>query len=110
MFIPDPDVSIPNPGSRSERNWIPDPDPQQRMKVLLTPLKTDTSISSRIYDPGCLLRIPTLDPAFLPIPDPGSRGQKGTGSRIRNTDDVITRRENKREGRRLNLEEGLLLL
>jgi hypothetical protein len=26
---------------------------------------------------------PDLD--FLPIPDPGSRGQKGTGSRIRNT-------------------------
>ncbi len=23
---------------------------------------------------------------FLPIPDPGSRGQKGTGSRIRNSD------------------------
>jgi hypothetical protein len=28
--------------------------------------------------------IPDLD--FLPIQDPGSRGQKGTGSRIRNTD------------------------
>jgi hypothetical protein len=27
---------------------------------------------------------PNLD--FLPIPDPGSRGQKGTGSWIRNTD------------------------
>ncbi len=27
--------------------------------------------------------IPDTD--FLPIPDPGSRGQKGTGSRIRNT-------------------------
>jgi hypothetical protein len=27
--------------------------------------------------------IPDLD--FLPIPDPGSTGQKGTGSRIRNT-------------------------
>jgi hypothetical protein len=26
------------------------------------------------------------DPDFLPIPDTGSRGQKGTGSRIRNTD------------------------
>ncbi len=30
----------------------------------------------------------SLDPDFLPIPDPGSRGQNGTGSRIRirNTD------------------------
>jgi hypothetical protein len=28
------------------------------------------------------LLIPDADPGFLPIPDPGSRGQKGTGSRI----------------------------
>jgi hypothetical protein len=28
------------------------------------------------------LFIPDPDPDFLPIPDPGSRGQKGTGSRI----------------------------
>jgi hypothetical protein len=27
--------------------------------------------------------IPDPDLDFLPIPDPGSRGQKGTGSRIR---------------------------
>jgi hypothetical protein len=33
-------------------------------------------LSSRKYDPD-----PDAD--FLPIPDPGSRGQKGTGSRIR---------------------------
>jgi hypothetical protein len=31
------------------------------------------------------LFIPDPDPDFLPIPDPGYRGQKGTGSRIRNT-------------------------
>ncbi len=33
------------------------------------------------------LFIPDPDTDFLPIPDPGSRGQKGTGSwiRIRNT-------------------------
>jgi hypothetical protein len=31
-------------------------------------------LSSRKYDP---------DPDFLSIPDPGSRGKKGTGSRIR---------------------------
>jgi hypothetical protein len=29
--------------------------------------------------------IPGPDLDFLPIPDPGSRGQKGTGSQIRNT-------------------------
>jgi hypothetical protein len=28
------------------------------------------------------LLIPDPDPDFLPIPDPGSRGQKGTGYRI----------------------------
>ncbi len=41
-------------------------------------------LSSRKYDLGC----PGPDPDFLPIPDSGSRGQKGTGSRIRirNTD------------------------
>ncbi len=41
-------------------------------------------LSSRNDDPGCLsrIRIPDPDPAFLSIPDPGSRGQKGTGSQI----------------------------
>jgi hypothetical protein len=34
--------------------------------------------------------IPDPDPDFLPIPDPESRGQKGTGSRIRNTDFILT--------------------
>jgi hypothetical protein len=32
------------------------------------------------------LFIPDPGPDSLPIPDPGSRGQKDTGSRIRNTD------------------------
>jgi hypothetical protein len=40
-------------------------------------------LSSRKYDPGCSSRIPDPDADFLPIPDPGSRGPKGTGSRIR---------------------------
>jgi hypothetical protein len=41
-------------------------------------------LSSRKYDPGCSFRTQIL--TFYPsrIPDPGSRGQKGTGSRIRN--------------------------
>jgi hypothetical protein len=44
-------------------------------------------LNSRKYDPGCSsrFRIPDPEPDFLPIPDPGSRGQKGTGSRLRNT-------------------------
>ncbi len=41
-------------------------------------------LSYRKYDPGCssLIRIPGPDLDFLTIPDPGFRGQKGTGSRI----------------------------
>jgi hypothetical protein len=44
-------------------------------------------LSSRKYDPGCSSRIRIPDPSldYLPTPDPGSRGQKGTRSRIRNT-------------------------
>ncbi len=46
-------------------------------------------LSSRKYDPGCFIP----DPDLLPIPDHGSRDQKGTGSRIRiiilNTDCCI---------------------
>jgi hypothetical protein len=32
--------------------------------------------------PGCSSRIPNPDPDFLPVPHPGSSGQKGTGTRI----------------------------
>jgi hypothetical protein len=35
----------------------------------------------RVVHPGSRFQDPDAD--FLPIPDPGSRGQKGTGSRIR---------------------------
>jgi hypothetical protein len=38
-------------------------------------------LSSRKYDPGCSSRIRIL--TFCPSLDPGSRGQKDTGSRIR---------------------------
>jgi hypothetical protein len=66
-------VSIPDPGSASKNLRI------------LTPKKW--FLSSRKYDPGCSSRIPAPDADFLPIPDPGSRGHKSTGSRIwiRNT-------------------------
>jgi hypothetical protein len=39
-------------------------------------------LSSRKYDPSCSSRIPDPNADFLPIPDPGSKGQKGTGSQI----------------------------
>jgi hypothetical protein len=35
-------------------------------------------LSSRKYDPGCSSLIRIL--IFFPIPEPGSRGQKGTGT------------------------------
>ncbi len=37
------------------------------------------------WDPGSRIRDPGSGIRKKPIPDPGSRGQKGTGSRIRNT-------------------------
>jgi hypothetical protein len=81
MFIPDPrfrirTVSIPDPGSSSKNLSI------------LTPKKAKKWFLSsknmiRVVHPGS--RIPDPDADFLPsrIPDPGSRGQKGTQSRIR---------------------------
>ncbi len=54
--------SIPDPGSKRFR--IPDPDPHQRILSIFHP--------SRIPDPG-----------VEKSPDPGSRGRKVTGSRIR---------------------------
>ncbi len=38
-----------------------------------------------VWDPGSGIRDPGSGIRKKPIPDPGSRGQKGTGSRIRNT-------------------------
>jgi hypothetical protein len=38
--------------------------------------------ASKNLNPGCSSRIPDPDADFLPIMDPGFRGQKGTGSRI----------------------------
>jgi hypothetical protein len=90
IFIPDPNFSIPNPGSK--RFLIPDPHQHQRINVFLT---KKLFLSSRKYGPGCSPRIQIPDPDldFIPIPDPGSRVQKDTESqiRIRNTDfyDII---------------------
>jgi hypothetical protein len=92
---------FPDPGSDFFPSRIPDPNffhpgPGSRIRIkefkYFNPKKW--FISSRKYDPGCSFRIPEPCPDFLPIPDPGSRfqdpgsrGQKGTGSwiRIRNT-------------------------
>jgi len=68
--------------------FIPDPGSASKNLSILTQKKQKKwFLSSRKYDPGCSSWIPDPDADFLPIPDPGSRGQKGTGSRIqiRNT-------------------------
>jgi hypothetical protein len=74
MFIPDPNFSITDPkvfhpGSRIRIKEIKYVNPKKWFQ------------SSRKYDPG-------VHPGseFLPIPDPGSRGQKGTDSRIPDPD------------------------
>jgi hypothetical protein len=69
--IPDPNFSITDPGSSSKN-----------LSIFIPKKKVQ---SSRKYYPGCSPRMPDPDPDFLPIPDPESRGQKSTGSRIRNT-------------------------
>jgi hypothetical protein len=71
--------SIPDPGSELFLSRIPDFNPK---KLFLSFMK---------HDPGCSSRIPDPDPDFLPFPDPGSRGQKGTGSgiRIRHTSCIL---------------------
>ncbi len=56
------------------------PDPHQRFKYL-----TQKNVS-KLSERWSWLFIPDPVPDFLPIPDPGSRSQKGIGSRIRNTD------------------------
>ncbi len=73
MFIPDPGSDFFHPGSRI------------RIKEFKYLAQKKWFLRSRKYDQGCSSRIPEPDADFLPNPDPGSRGQKGPGSRIRNT-------------------------
>jgi hypothetical protein len=81
------------PGSRIRLFSIPDPNclhPGTRILIneikYFNPNKTKKLfLSSKKYDLGCSSRISDPDADFLPIPDPGSRGQKGIRSRIRNT-------------------------
>jgi hypothetical protein len=69
--------SIPDPGSNRF------PDPGSGSSSASKNLTQKLFPNSRKYDPGCSSRILDSDFGFLPIPDSGSRGQKGTGSRIR---------------------------
>ncbi len=84
--------SIPDPGSRIRTVSIPDPGSRILIKECkyFNPSKKQKKwfLSSKKYDPGCSSRIPDPDADFLPsrIPDPGSRGQKGTQSRIPDPD------------------------
>jgi hypothetical protein len=52
-----------------------------------------------VWDPGSEIRDPEKTYSGSRIPDPGSRGQKGTGSRIRirNTDYLSLKRGSYRE-------------
>jgi len=74
IFIPDPNFS--HPGSLSKN-----------LSILTQKI---TSKLSEIWF-GLFIPDPDQDPEFVPIPDPGSRGQKGTGSRIRirNTEKML---------------------
>ncbi len=89
-------TSVADPGclSRIRLFSIADPTffhPGSTSKNLIILTQKKWFLSSRKYDPGCSSRISDPDPDFLPIPNPGSRGQKGTGSRIRvrNTDSTV---------------------
>ncbi len=91
MFIPDPRSRIPNPNFFHPRSWILDPnfsilDPWSRIQIFSIPDPGSRIrikefmyfnpkkwfLSSQKYDPGFppRIRIPYLDPDFLPIPDP----------------------------------------
>jgi hypothetical protein len=74
MFIPDPNFSVSNPGSEffSSRIHIKEfkyCNSKNGFKALGNMI--------RVVHPGYRIRILDPDPDFLPIPDPGCRGQKG---------------------------------
>ncbi len=88
--------SVAEPGCWSRIRLFSILDPGSRIRIkefkYFNPKKTKKwFLSSKKYDPGCSSRIPDPDADFLPIPDPGCRGQKGTRSRIRNTGDETGR-------------------
>ena len=80
-----PDPTFFHPGSRIRTDSIPDPGSSSKNLSVLTQKNCFQALGNmiRVVHPGS--RPP--DSVFLLIPDPGSRGQKGTRSRnwIRNT-------------------------
>ncbi len=78
---------IPDSGSKFFPSWIPDPgseffpsrmlDPRSASKNFSILTKKKWFLSSQKYDPGfpSWIRIPDLNPDFLPIPDPDSGSQ-----------------------------------
>ncbi len=90
MFIPDtgseffpcqiPDPNFFHPGSASKNS------------CMLT-----QKMVSKLSEIWSVLFIPNPDHDFLPIPDPGSRGRKGTGSRIRDSGSATLVKERRRE-------------
>ncbi len=80
-----PDRTVFHPGSWIRPVSIQDPGSASKNLSSLTPKKTKKwFLSSRKYDPSCSSRIPIRMLTFYSsqIPDPGSRCQKGTCSRI----------------------------
>ncbi len=85
------------PGSDFFPSRIPDPNclhPGSRIRIKEFKYfkQKKLFLSSRKYDPGCSSRIPDPDADIIPSPDPGSSGQKGTGSRIRIRNTVYYRK------------------
>ncbi len=78
---------FPDPGSKLFSSWIPDPGSEFFPSRILDPgcaLKNSSILTNKIwflssqkYDPSFTsrIRIPNLDPAFLPIPDPNLGSQ-----------------------------------
>ncbi len=77
MFIPDPWSEFLHPGSASKN-------PRSRIWYKEFNYFNPKNVS-KLSEIWTGLFISNPDPDFLTIPDPGSRGQKSTGSRIRNT-------------------------
>ncbi len=77
MFIPDPNFSFPDPESRVKKI------PWSRIRIRNKKFKY-LKVVSKLSEIWSGMLIP--NPDFLPIPDPGSRGQKDTGSRISDPD------------------------
>jgi hypothetical protein len=78
IFIPDRNFFHPQSGDPNF--FYPDPGSASKDLSILT-----QKMVSKLLEIWSGFFIPYPDPEFFPIPDPGSRGQNGTGSRIRNT-------------------------